>query len=136
MEVSTKDVDLVKQSLQRCLKNSTFLDRFYELFLASSPEVKEKLKNTSLQRQTIMLKGSLHIMLLYAAGNLSDGGSLKQLAEVHDHNHRDIKPALYTLWLDSMVGAVKDSDPDFSAELETAWRHTMQPGIDYMASFY
>ena len=136
MEVSAQEVDSVKQSLQRCLKNSSFLDRFYELFLASSPEVKEKLKNTSLQRQTIMLKGSLHIMLLYAAGKLSDQGSLKQLAELHDHQHRDIKPALYTLWLNSMVAAVKESDPDFSAELETAWHHTMQPGIEFMTSFY
>lgn len=134
--VSAKQVDVVKQSLQRCLQAGDFLNFFYELFLASSPEVKEKFKNTSFSRQSIMLKGSLQVMLLYAAGRLSDEGSMKQLAEIHDHHHRDIRPELYDLWLGCMLDAVRQSDPQFAPEIENAWRVVMQPGIDYMTSRY
>ncbi len=133
---SVKDVNIVKQSLERCLEATDFLNLFYELFLASSPQVKEKFKNTSFSRQSIMLKGSLQIMLLYADGRLSDDGGMRQLAKVHDRDHREVKPELYSFWLNCMIETVRQSDPQFSAELENSWRAVMQPGIDYMISHY
>ena len=48
-----------EDSLQRCNSNPNFLDRFYEVFLASSPKVKEKFAQTDFVRQKRALRASL-----------------------------------------------------------------------------
>jgi len=40
------------------------------------------------------------------------------------------------LWLDCLIQAVKESDPDFTHEIESAWREKMLPGIQVMKSHY
>lgn len=51
-------------SLGRCNRYLAFLDRFYEIFLASSPKVREKFANTDFVRQKSALRASLYAMLL------------------------------------------------------------------------
>ena len=48
----------------------------------------------------------------------------------------DIKPELYDLWLDRLVQAVREFDPKFDPEIETAWRRVLRPGIEFMKSRY
>ena len=55
-------------SLTRCLGIPAFLDRFYEIFLASSPEVAEKFKDTNFARQKVALGQSLYLMVMAAEG--------------------------------------------------------------------
>ena len=45
-------------------------------------------------------------------------------------------PRLYDLWLECLIEAVRGHDPQFSAELESAWRETLAFGIDYMRARY
>ncbi len=40
--------DLVMQSYGRCCASSGFFDSFYQYFLASSPEIREKFANTNM----------------------------------------------------------------------------------------
>lgn len=134
MAVSQQERTLFKDSLKRCVSDSKFLDRFYVHFLSSSDEVKEKFKNTNMANQKIILKASLYIMETAAGGTIAQG--LKNLADSHDRNNLDIKPEFYEFWLNSMVSAVKDIDPQFSPDIEQAWRATMRPGMDYMQSKY
>ena len=61
---------------------------------------------------------------------------LERLAKLHSRAELDIKPELYDLWLDRLVQAVKEFDPMFDMEIETAWRRTPQPGIEFMKSRY
>jgi len=133
--MNERDVELFNDSIERCSCRPEFLRRFYTLFLASSDTVAKKFKRTDLRKQARLLKTSLYIMML-ASGESERIVHLKRLAKLHSRAELDIKPELYDLWLDRLVQAVKEFDPLFDAETESAWRRMLQPGIEFMKSRY
>jgi len=130
-----KDVELFNDSIERCSSSPDFLRRFYTLFLASSDTVAKKFEHTDLRKQARLLKTSLYIMMM-ASGESERIVHLEQLARRHSRTELDIKPELYDLWLDRLVQAVREFDPLFDPETETAWRRVLQPGIEFMKSRY
>jgi len=130
-------LDVFERSLTRCNANPAFLDRFYEIFLASSPKVREKFGNTDFERQKRALRGSFHLLLL-AADDEKRGPNryLRDLAAQHGHRRLDIGAELYDLWLDSLLDTVRECDTEFSEEVENAWERVMMVGIHYMLSRY
>ena len=125
------------ESLLRCCARPGFLERFYELFMASSPEVRAKFAHTDFERQTRALRAALQMMVLAAGDPLkSPGRYLKDLAESHGRGKLDIGAHLYDLMLDSLLAAVKEFDPQFSPEIEKAWEAVMMVGIGFMTSHY
>ncbi len=130
------EISLAKESLRRCLEQPGFLERFYELFMDSSPVVYGKLKHMNMAHQKIMVKSSLHIMMAMASGGLQQQKALQELAELHSRRQKDVRPELYDLWLDAMIKAAGESDPQFNAQIEQAWRIALMPGIEFMKSRY
>ena len=125
------------QSLTRCNATPGFLDRFYDLFLASSPKVKEKFAETDFVKQKMALRESLRLMRLAATdGEGGPGRHLKDLALSHSRRRLDIGGGLYDFWLDSLLAAVKECDPEFGSEIEEAWESIMTEGISYLISRY
>ena len=61
---------------------------------------------------------------------------MDRLAERHSRRGLDIRPALYDTWLDCLVAAAKQFDPQFSTVVESAWRTTLAPGIERMRARY
>lgn len=131
--VNEQTIELVKDSMQRCLTKPAFMDIFYDEFM-KSPEVQEKFKNTNMAMQKIVLKSSLHLMLAVARGYRGD--SMDKLAISHDRNHRAIPPNLYQFWLNAMVNAVRATDTNCTPTTESAWREVMQVGANYMSDRY
>jgi hemoglobin-like flavoprotein len=121
------------ESLRRCDMNPRFLDIFYEKFLASSTKVREKFKNTDFQRQKKFLHASFYLILL-ASTDEEHGPEryLKHLAVRHSASDLNVGAHLYDLWLDSLLQAVKECDPEYSREVEEAWEEMMGIGIRYM----
>lgn len=136
MAAKFNDITMAKESLNRCLAQERFLDRFYDLFLASSEEVREKLKHLRREHQLIMLKMSMHVMFAMAAGGMQDSDAMSKLAALHSRRDKDIRPELYDLWLDCMLQTVREFDPKFDTALEQAWRAALAPGIAYMIEHY
>jgi hemoglobin-like flavoprotein len=130
-----RDAELFNDSLERCSCEPEFLRRFYTLFLASSDTVAKKFERTDLRKQARLLKTSLYILML-ASGESERVVHMDRLAKLHSRAELDIKPELYDLWLDRLVQAVKEFDPMFDMETETAWRRMLQPGIEFMKSRY
>ena len=130
-----RDVELFNDSIERCSCRPDFLRRFYTLFLASSDTIAKKFEHTDLRKQARLLKTSLYIIML-ASGESERIVHLERLAKRHSRAELDIKPELYDLWLDRMVQAIKEFDPMFDPETETAWRRVLQPGIEFMKSRY
>jgi hemoglobin-like flavoprotein len=130
-----RDVELFNDSIERCSSTPDFLRRFYTLFIASSKAVATKFEHTDLRKQARLLKTSLYIMML-ASGESEQVAHLERLAKRHSRTELDIKPELYDLWLEKLVQAVREFDPKFDTETETAWRRVLQPGIEYMKSRY
>ena len=131
-------VDTFRASLKRCLTAPDFLLEFYGLFMASSNEVREKFKNTDFTRQTRVLADSLWVMAVAAQGEAGSParGDLPRLAEKHSRADLDIPPHLYDQWLECLLEAARKHDPDFSDDIETAWRETLAVGIEYFRSRY
>jgi len=131
-------IEVFRASLQRCLKSEDFLRQFYHRLMASSEEVRQKFENTDLDRQARVLEGSLYILTVAAQSSQSGEEvspawrEMTRLAVMHDRDHLDIRPGLYDLWLHCLLDAARSNDPEFTPELEEAWRRTLQIGIGYL----
>ena len=126
-----------EDSLGRCNAHPEFLDRFYEIFLDSSPRVKEKFANTDFVRQKRALKASLHAMLLGTGdGKAGLDRYLRGVADRHSRKEMNIGAEFYDYWLDSLLATVKEFDPRYGPEVHDAWEKVMMSGITYLLSQY
>ena len=126
-----------EDSLARCNANPGFLDRFYEVFLESSPRVKEKFVNTDFVRQKRALKASLHAMLLATGdGKVGLDKYLSGTADRHSRKEMNVGAEFYDYWLDSLLATVKEIDPKHNPEVQDAWEKVMMSGISYLLSKY
>jgi len=73
-------------------------------------------------------------LVLHARG-MSDR-KLRALGESHSRAHFDIKPEWNALWLDSLMKTVRLYDPEYTPELDAAWREALMPGIDLIQGAY
>lgn len=127
---------LFQNSLRRCLEAPHFLARFYEIFLDSSEEVREKFKNTDFEKQRRALRDSFFVLDVIAEST-PDGPAwqvLRKIAIAHDREHMNVPPGLYDLWLECLLKAVAEHDPEYSPEVARAWRDMLKDGIEYMQS--
>lgn len=133
--MNESDIELFNDSIERCSRNPDFLRSFYTLFVASSDTVARKFEHTDLKNQARMLKTSLYPMML-ASGDSEMAVHLERLAKLHSREALNIQPELYDVWLDRLVQTVREFEPIFDTAIETAWRHTLQPGIEFMKARY
>jgi hemoglobin-like flavoprotein len=123
------------ESLARC-GNGAFVDRFYERFLASSPEVRAKFAATDFSRQRQMLLRSLELIAAAADGDPEGIEELNARAETHSRSGLDIAPHLYDLWLESAISSARKADPLWAPDVETAWRSILGAAIRHLSSQY
>jgi hemoglobin-like flavoprotein len=135
-ELNEHDIELFNDSLERCSSGHRFLDRFYELFVASSTEVAAKFANTDFRVQKAALKVSLYMIVSSIEQKPEGNVHLERIAARHSRSGLDIGPHLYDLWLDCLIQAVRECDPRFGEETEHAWRRVMRVGIDFLKSKY
>ena len=137
MSIDDRTRQTFDASLARCNACPAFLDRFYAIFLASSPKVREKFAHTDFVRQKAALQASFGAML--AASRDEPAGprqDLNDLAERHSSRQLNIGAELYDLWLDSLVAAVQECDPQYDGPVRDAWEEVMMVGIGYLLSRY
>lgn len=113
-----------------------FLDRFYRVMAASDREVAEKFEHTNFSQQVILLKASLHMMMLVAWERPEGHAHLERIARLHSREGLDVRPEFYDLWLECLVATVREYDPLCDATIEQAWRQVLAPGIEFMKSRY
>jgi hemoglobin-like flavoprotein len=130
-------IQQARDSLSRCIQSPEFLDRFYQLFMDSSADVREKFAKTDFDRQKKMLQDSLFVMLVSAGTKTGLAHKeLSKLAERHSRAQLGIKPEWYDLWLDCLLKAVAEHDPEYRPELDQAWCGALEDGIELMKSRY
>jgi hemoglobin-like flavoprotein len=125
-------------SLRRCLAVPAFLDTFYERFMGSSEEIREKFRGTDMKRQVAVLADTLYVVANAVQGEQDSiaRGSLPALAVKHSRHGIDIRPGLYDLWIECLVETARTHDPQFGPETERAWRETLAFGADYLRQRY
>ena len=124
----------VMQSYGRCCASPSFFDTFYQHFLASSPTVREKFVNTDLTAQKHLLRAGILNLVLYARG--MPDTKLSALGKSHSREGFDIRPELYDLWVDALLLAVRQHDPQAGGDDLAAWREVLGNGIAVIKSFH
>lgn len=130
-----KNLEIYNDSFEYCLSKEGFLPRFYELFIESSPEVREKFRNTDIQRQARILKKSLYVLTMASVGTDEAREELIRLGKSHGPQGLKIPAYMYDLWLDCLLRAVKEFHTEWHPEIERSWRKMLGPHIDVLKSF-
>ncbi len=130
-----KALDIFNESYSRCLSNPSFLDLFYEKFLASSPAIRAKFEGTDFDQQKKHLQLSLSFLRMATTDYEADR-YLRRVAVVHNKRNRDIPPLLYDLWFNCMMETVEICDYQYSPDVEEAWAQALKIGIRYIVSKY
>lgn len=127
------------ESYQRTMGSESdreeFLDAFYDAFMSKSIEIAAKFAHTDMPRQRQMLYRSLRHMVDFSVQRQASE-DLRKTAERHSASQLDVKPGLYDIWLDSLIETVQLFDPEFTEEIELAWRVVLAPGVVYMKFKY
>ena len=136
--MNTPATDVFLASLKRCLGAPGFLVEFYERFVGSSDEVREKFRGVDLKRQARVLEDSLYVVAVAVQGEEGSlaRGDLPRLAERHSRRDLDIRPELYDLWAQCLVETARAHDPEWTVDVEAAWRDTLAFGIESMRRRY
>lgn len=108
-----------------------FFEAFYARFLAADARVARKFVGTDMAHQRSMIRKSFHYMANFFV-TTEVGDYLERIAAKHGPAGLDIEPDLYDLWLEVLMGVLRDFDPACNAEVELAWRVVLAPGIAYM----
>ena len=131
--------EVFKKSLVRVMKHKIdgmdFLEYFYQIFLESSPEVFELFKNVSMKLQKEMLRKSIYELLVFYSEKKVNQ-HLLAIGQLHSKDYLGITPKFYDLWLEVLMKALKEFDPEYTHQIELTWRVTLSPGIAYMKFSY
>ena len=134
MDVAPKDCFL--QSLGRCSSDENFIPAFYERFLATSDEIRNKFRNTDFDKQNEMLLLSLKLSAEATFGNAEALREIHERAKTHDSCHLNIEPRMYDLWLTSVIAAAREFDPQWDDSIEKAWNTILGHVIKLMVKHY
>ncbi len=127
----------VQQSYGRCLQTGRFIDRFYEIFMDSAPEIRLAFDGVDLGKQRRALRRGISNAILYAGGNSVVQGLVEQMGKAHSRLGRaPVEPRLYKYWVDSLIKAVWENDSRMTPQLEKRWRAAMAPVIESFVSNY
>lgn len=126
----------VEKSFGRCTVNPNFLDRFYQIFLASHPAIAPMFAHTDMARQKGLLRSGLAMVIMHGQGNSFGTKSLDKIAESHSKKKWNISPSLYPFWVNSLMQAIKECDPQLTPAVEAEWRKVLEAGASYIAAGY
>ncbi len=127
----------VERSYGRCLATRSFIKRFYGIFIDSHPDVRVAFANTNMVNQGRALRRGITNVILYASGYELATPVIESMAKVHSRKGRaPIRPDLHPYWVNSLMKAVQESDPQYDEALEARWRSAIAPTIDLFVKQY
>lgn len=135
--VDAATADMAKASYERCCEAPEYLAAFYRNFFEVSPESELRFADTDFELQHNLLRHALQLLLLFSTKSEEEAKHLlRRVAERHSRTDLDIDPSLYPAFVDSLIETSKEFDPQFTADVERAWREALAPGIAYMINKY
>ena len=128
--------ELFLQSVNRCVANDAFIPAFYERFLGSSEEIKNKFRATDFQKQNTMLARSLELCAGATAGESESLAEINERATTHDRDHLNIEPRFYDVWLEAIIATARDFDDEWNDAIEAAWKRILGHVVQRMIRRY
>lgn len=118
--------DDLQQSYGRCLRAGGFIERFYDIFLSSHPDIGPMFAKTDFQQQRMALRRGISAAISHAAGSSLSRRTVEQMAQSHSSKGRTpVRPDLYPYWIDSLIAAVQEFDAQANPALLRRWREAM-----------
>lgn len=115
----SKTFDDLQPSYGRCLRNSGFITRFYQIFMASHPDIAGMFQHTDFSRQHPALRRGITAAITYAGGSALSKRMMTEMAQVHSRAGRaPVLPEFYPYWVDSLLRAIAEHDPEYDFGLE------------------
>lgn len=124
-------VSTATASYERCQRAPEFFHTFYAKLLSSDPSIPPMFARTEFPRQHKLLQHGLGLLLSFARRR--NPGLLERLAHRHGPTDLNLSRDLYPKFTWSLLEAVRTHDPQWSPEIEAAWRESMDPGITFIA---
>lgn len=129
--------DDLQTSYGRGLRNGQFIARFYEIFVASHPDIPGMFKNTDFSVQFLALRRGISAAITYAGGSTLSRRMPTEMAQMHSKRGRSpVPPALYPYWVDSLLRAIAEHDPEYEFVLEQRWRTALSRTTQYFIDQY
>lgn len=128
--------DIFLQSVRRCTACEGFMPAFYERFLGTSEEIRDKFRFTDFEHQNRMVARSLELSAGATAGDPEALAEINERATTHDRHHLNIEPRFYDLWLDSMILTARDFDSEWNDTIEAAWRRVVGFVVQHIVRKY
>jgi hemoglobin-like flavoprotein len=132
--MTASDIEIADASYHRCSQNPAFYATLYTHLLASDPRIPPLFASTKFERQHRLLRHSLGVLIIYA--KRPNPAMLERIAVRHSRVDVGVTPDLYPCFVESLVHAVSEHDPEFRPEVADAWRAVVAPGVEYMKSRY
>jgi truncated hemoglobin YjbI len=131
----TDPQELFNKSYERtvAVNPGRFFERFYQFFFAADPRVAELFGDASMERQKEVLEISMGYVIDYAVSKRSTL-YVGRLAQRHGPEEIGVPSELFDTWLECLLDAVREQDPGFDPDVESAWRTIMEPCITFMKS--
>lgn len=130
--MSSETTEICRASFNRCAESPDFFQAFYRSFFAVLPAAEPLFTETDLVRQGKLIEHAIKILLVFPQQPVGEPTLLTRLAQKHGAGQLAIDPEWYPIFIDSLVLTAGQFDPEFSREVEAAWRDALQPGMDYM----
>ncbi len=124
-----------RASFERIAALQNFFPEFYQRFFAKCPEAQPMFAKTNFEHQHRLLKHAISLLLIFpghATGR--EPNLLTRVAERHGRSDLGIPPDMYAPFVEALIDNVRHFDPEFTPELEAAWRATIARGVEYMKS--
>lgn len=134
--IEKEAMDEVTRSFARCVIAKGFIDRFYELFLSSHPEIAPKFAKTEMSKQKSLLTDGISFALQFAAGNPSGERGMAPMRKSHSKKRMNIEPRFYKYWTDSLMQAISEKDYKYNDILDKQWRAALEIIVNYMIAGY
>jgi hemoglobin-like flavoprotein len=131
------DFQRVKQSYERCSAlGDEFFDSFYANLVDQETAIAQMFAETDMQKQNDLIEVGIRHLIAFAEGDATSETRIRELGRSHNRHYLNVPPAFYPLWVESLMNAVREHDPQHTPELESEWRSVIAPGIELMVSLY
>lgn len=129
-------IDQIKESYGRANVKGNLFDRFYDIFLASHPDIAPRFANTDFEKQKGLIRQGINLAIMFADDNTIGRSGMARIRESHSKAKLDVPPKMYKYWLDSFVQTISELDEKFTPDLKAQWKEAMQKVTDYIAEGY
>lgn len=119
------------------LRNSPLVAHFCARVMAHHRNVPSLYASTDFSGQCMALRRGISSAIAHAGGSGLARRTTDKMESVHSRaGHAPVPPALYPYWVDSLLVAIAEGDPQYTPAVGARWRMAMNRVTAYFTAHY